>query len=124
FFWVASAIISWLVGLLVAVITTDWAYGAQREITRAFRFRRYGEELRRIQELSRNHGTAIEPQHLGIDAEVTSVGRAAEMANATRTRAGRWSNALPYLRYLTVFFFAMGAVSALIAFYQPLASSP
>jgi hypothetical protein len=104
FVWVAGAIISWLIGLLAAAIATDRAYRAQREFTRAFRFRRQGEELRRIK------GTTIGLGDLGIDsADPVSA------ATAARARAGLWTDMVAYFRNAAVFFFILGGVLALVA---------
>ena len=117
FYWVAGAIISWLIGLLAAAIYTDRAYGVQREYTRASRFRRQGEELRRIRELRKN-GTVIERRHLGIGADDP-----VDEAIRARTKADERSGMVPRFRYVAVFFFILGGVLALISFYPPLTLS-
>jgi hypothetical protein len=116
-FWgIAGAIICWLLGLLVAAGATDWAYGAQKEYTKAYRLRRNGEELRRIE------GTGIRRRHLGIDAY--SVDDAEEKADAARKLAGRWSKFVPMLRYGAVFLFFVGGCLAVAAFHPSWSSPP
>jgi hypothetical protein len=116
-FWgVAGAVISWLVGLLVAAAATDWAYGAQTEYTRAYRLRRNGEELRRIK------GTGIKQRHLGIS--VYSMHEAEDRADAARNLANRWSCIVPKLRYGAVVLFFVGGCLALAAFHSSLTSPP
>jgi hypothetical protein len=61
FAWIACAITFWLIGLFMAAVATHQAYRTQSEYTKAYRFRRYGEELRRVDPLS-----GLEPKHLGI----------------------------------------------------------
>ena len=58
--WLAVAILSWLIGLLVAALTIHKAYEIQRDYSTAYRLRRQLEELRRVEELG------VKPDDLGI----------------------------------------------------------
>jgi hypothetical protein len=107
FAWVAGAIAAWLFGLLAAAIATDRAYKAQREYTKAYRFRRQGEELRQIEELKKK-GIEIDRRHLGIGSNDPT-----EEATVARTRAEDSSKSIRYFRYPAVVLFVLGVGSAL-----------
>jgi hypothetical protein len=116
---VFSAIGAWLAGLLMAAVTTDLAYRAQSKYATAYRFRRQGEELRRI------HGTGIKQEHLGIEQtaaggeQSTSEEKAIE-ADSARSRARDLWRCSCFTRYAAVCLFIVGGLCALFAFYPSL----
>jgi hypothetical protein len=113
-FWlVAVAIMGWLIGLIAAAFATDCAYRMQKEYTRAYRFRRYGEELRRLK------WVGLEPGLLGTDEDGPTA-----KAGKARASAEGWSKWVSICRWAAVVLFILGAISALAAFYPPLTSRP
>jgi hypothetical protein len=107
--WTGGAILAWLIGLLVATSATHEAYEIQSGYSKAYRLRRQGEELRRIQ------GSGIKASQLGIEKD--EIEELIKEADNVRTEARARSENIWVTRYLAVALFLLGGFFGLLAVY-------
>lgn len=108
-----AAVISWILGLVLAWCSWDTAYAAQRDFTKAYRKRRNAEETRRLTKSFSNFEARA---MLGTDIDEPTSDAQRAAADSARTTADGESKRISNFAKWSVTLFVLGALMAALGF--------